>query len=86
MNQPAQLWMHKKHQRRAPFPLEMVDARTAQRHINKYTLKNKYVLNQNGREVQTGCRSRQGRIPRNASPEKLFSPVVHITFFGVHKS
>lgn len=55
MNQPAQLWMHKKHQRRAPVPLEMADARTAQRHINKYTLKNKYVLNQNGREVQTGC-------------------------------
>ena len=86
MNQPAQLWMHKKHQRQAPVPLEMADARTAQRYINKHILKNKYVLNQNARQVQIGCWSRQGRIARNASPEKLFFPVVHITFFGVHES
>lgn len=55
MNQPAQLWMHKKHQRQAPVPLEMADARTAQRYINKHILKNKYVLNQNARQVQIGC-------------------------------
>ena len=55
MIQPVQLWMHNKHQHQGPVSLEMVDATTVQRHINKYILKKKCFSSQIGRNVQISC-------------------------------